>query len=97
MDISQIRDDDSVTYIIKGKIDASMEEALMKEMKLEGIKHLVFDLKDVDYIFSAGLRVLLQAQKIMNANNGTMKIINAQTSVKEMLGIVGFNNIMDIE
>ncbi|MBP5215856.1 MAG: STAS domain-containing protein [Alphaproteobacteria bacterium] len=97
MNISQIRDDDSVTYIIKGKIDASMEEMLMKEMKLDGIKHLVFDLKDVDYIFSAGLRVLLQAQKTMNASGGTMKIVNAQDSVKEMFNIVGFNNIMDIE
>ena len=97
MDVFQSRDGDKVTYTIKGKIDANMESILKKELRLDGVKELVLDLRDVDYVFSAGLRVLLQAQKTMNANNGTMKIINVQDSVKEMLDIVGFTDIMDIE
>jgi len=54
-------------------------------------------LKEVDYVFSAGLRVFLQAQKIMNANGGKMKIINIDSAIKSIFEMVGFANIMDIE
>ena len=52
---------------------------------------------EVDYVFSAGLRVFLQAQKSINANGGTMKLTGVQPSVKEVFNIVGFTGIMDIE
>jgi anti-sigma B factor antagonist len=97
MEVSQIRNKDKVTYIIKGKIDANMEPVLAQALQLEGINDLTFDFKDVDYIFSAGLRVLLKAQKQMNAGGGKMKIINANDTIKKMLQIVGFDNIMLVE
>lgn len=97
MEISQIRNEDKVIYKIKGKIDANMQPVLEQAMQLEGVKDLVFDFKEVDYIFSAGLRVLLKAQKQMNASYGKMKIINANEIVRKMLQIVGFDSVMDIE
>ena len=66
-------------------------------MDLNGVKELLFDLKDVDYVFSAGLRVFLQAQKEMNANGGKMKIIHIDPATKSIFEMVGFANIMDIE
>ena len=80
-----------------GRIDTGSAPELLEKIDFTDLKELVFDLSDVDYVFSAGLRVFLQAQKVMNANGGTMKLINLQPSVKEIFDIVGFSGIMDIE
>ncbi|MBQ9271868.1 MAG: STAS domain-containing protein [Alphaproteobacteria bacterium] len=82
---------------IMGRIDTNSAPELLEKIDFTDLKELVFDLADVDYVFSAGLRVFLQAQKVMNANGGTMKLINLQPSVKEIFEIVGFSGIMDIE
>lgn len=82
---------------IMGRIDTNSAPQLLEAIDFTDLKELVYDLEDVDYVFSAGLRVFLQAQKIMSANGGKMKLINVQPSVKEIFEIVGFTNIMDIE
>ena len=97
MEFEEIRDGAKVTYKISGRIDTNMAPVLQEGLNLTGVKELVFDMGDVEYVFSAGLRVFLQAQKIMNANQGTMKLINVQPSVKELFELVGFTGIMDIE
>lgn len=97
MEFTEKREGDKVTYTITGRIDTNNAPVLQDSLHLVDVKELVFDLKDVDYVFSAGLRVFLQAQKIMNANKGTMKIINVQENVKELFNIVGFTGIMDIQ
>lgn len=97
MEFETIKEGDKLTYKIKGRLDTSTSPQLMEALNLDGVKELVFDLQETDYVFSAGLRVFLQAQKTMNANGGTMKLINVQDSVKEIFNIVGFTGIMDIE
>lgn len=96
MEFEEIREGDKATYIVKGRIDTNMAPVLLEGLHLIDVKELVFDLKEVDYVFSAGLRVFLQAQKIMNANQGTMRLINVQPSVRDLFELVGFNDIMDI-
>lgn len=91
------KDGDKLVCTIMGRIDTNSAPDLLEKIDYTGLKELVFDLGDVDYVFSAGLRVFLQAQKIMNANGGVMKLINLQPSVKEIFEIVGFANIMDLE
>ena len=97
MEFTEKREGDKVTYTIVGRIDTNNAPILLEGLHLVDVKELIFDLKDVDYVFSAGLRVFLQAQKIMNANKGTMQIINVQESVKELFNIVGFTGLMDIK
>ena len=97
MEFEKIKEGNKLTYKINGRLDTATAPELQAALELDGVKELVFDLKETDYVFSAGLRVFLQAQKIMNANGGTMKIINVQDSVKEIFNIVGFAGIMDIE
>ena len=97
MEFEKIKEGNKLTYKINGRLDTATAPELQAALDLDGVKELVFDLKETDYVFSAGLRVFLQAQKIMNANGGTMKIINVQDSVKEIFNIVGFAGIMDIE
>lgn len=97
MEFSIQKDGDKAVCAIMGRIDTNSAPELLEKIDFTDLKELVFDLSDVDYVFSAGLRVFLQAQKVMNANGGTMKLINLQPSVKEIFDIVGFSGIMDIE
>ena len=63
---------------------------------LPGIKDLTFDLKDLEYISSAGLRVLLSAQKTMN-KQGVMKVKNANETIMEIFEVTGFTEDLIIE
>ena len=90
------KENDTVTYILHGRLDLNTAPQFLSVMNLNEAKNVVFDLADVDYIFSAGLRVFLQAQKEINSKQGSMKIINTQPQVKEIFDIVGFSNMMDI-
>ncbi|MBR5031468.1 MAG: STAS domain-containing protein, partial [Clostridia bacterium] len=70
-------------------------EAVLKEALL-GVEALTFDLAKLDYISSAGLRVLLSAQKTMN-KQGEMKIKNVNETILEIFEVTGFNDILTIE
>ena len=97
MEFEKIKEGEKLTYKIKGRLDTATSPELAAALELNGVKELVFDMSEVDYVFSAGLRVFLQAQKTINANGGTMKLVNFEPSVKEVFNIVGFTGIMDIE
>ena len=97
MEIENIKEGNSLVCKVKGRLDTNTAPALLDNLDLNGITDLVFDLKEVDYVFSAGLRVFLQAQKIMNANGGKMRIINVDPAIKSIFEMVGFANIMDLE
>ena len=97
MEFKTEKNGDKLTCTIMGRIDTNSAPDLLEKIDYTEVKELVFDLADVDYVFSAGLRVFLQAQKVINANGGKMKLINVQPSVREIFEIVGFSSIMDIE
>jgi anti-sigma B factor antagonist len=97
MEIENIRNGDELVCKIKGRLDTNTAPAIMDNLDLNGVSDLVFDLKGVDYVFSAGLRIFLQAQKTMNAKGGKMRIINIDPAIKSIFEMVGFANIMDIE
>jgi anti-sigma B factor antagonist len=81
-----------------GRLDTTTAPVLDKTINedIEGTKNLVLDLKGIEYISSAGLRVLLSAQKRMQ-RNGAMKLIHVCEIVKEVLELTGFADILDIE
>ena len=68
---------------------------MLKE-ELIGVEELTFDFEKLDYISSAGLRVLLSAQKAMN-NQGKMKIVHANEMILEIFEVTGFADILTIE
>ena len=74
-----------------GRVDTITSPELEAAVVLDGIDELVFDLAQVDYISSAGLRVLLSSQKKMAGKS--MKIVNAKPAVKEVFDITGFSDI----
>ena len=81
-----------------GRLDTTTAPELDKELdaSLEGIKTLVIDFKDVAYISSAGLRVILKAKKLMSPN-GEMKVTGANTMIMEVFEITGFADMITIE
>ncbi len=83
---------------LKGRLDTSTAPDLDDVLKanLDGVPALVFDFEHVDYISSAGLRLLLPAQKRMN-RQGTMKIRNVREQIMEIFDVTGFSDILTIE
>ena len=83
---------------IEGRLDTITAPELEKAINDEGeaLKNLVLDFKGVDYISSAGLRVLLSAQKKMNVQ-GSMELINVSEDVRDVLEMTGFAEILVIK
>ena len=88
----------TLTIALEGRLDISSAPDLEQLVRnnLDGVTELVFDLDKLAYISSAGLRVLLLAQKKMN-KQGTMKVIHVNEMVMEVFVNMGFSNIMTVE
>ncbi len=82
---------------VAGRLDTTTAPEFEQKVKenIDGVTELEIDFSDLEYISSAGLRVLLSAQKIMN-EQGSMSITGANDTVKEIFGITGFADILDI-
>ncbi len=87
-----------LTVAVEGRIDTTTAPDLEKELKgsLGNASELIIDFKDVEYISSAGLRVLLSAQKIMS-KQGSMKLIGVSEDIMEIFEVTGFSDILTIE
>ncbi len=87
-----------VTFALEGRIVATGIAPLEAELKreLNGTKELVFDFRNVRYISSAGLRVLLSSQKRMN-KQGKMRVTHVNRSVMDTFEITGFADILIVE
>ncbi len=98
MTINKKIDGNSVYAEISGRIDTVTVAEAEKTLKenIENVNELVLDFKDLDYISSAGLRLLLTLQKIMN-KQGTMKILNVNETINEIFEVTGFSEILTIE
>lgn len=98
MTIEKKLDGSKMTVAIKGRLDTTTAPQLEAELRsdLDGIADLVFDFTNLEYISSAGLRVLLSTQKTMN-RQGTMVVRNVNADVMEVLEVTGFVDILTIE
>ena len=98
MTITKQQTDDALVIALEGRLDTTTSPELEKELKesLPGVSQLTLDLEKLEYISSAGLRVLLAAQKTMSAQ-GTMKLIHVNEIIMEIFEITGFSDILTIE
>ena len=87
-----------LTVALTGRLDTTTAPELEKELKasLEGVTVLVMDMAALEYISSAGLRVLLSAQKSMN-KQGEMKVRHVNETIMEIFEVTGFTDILTIE
>lgn len=98
MEIIKNKNGNSLEIALVGRLDTTTAPALETEIKasIDGVEQLVIDFAKLEYISSAGLRVLLAAQKIMN-KQGKMIIRNANDDIKEVFEITGFCDILTVE
>ncbi len=97
MTIKKIKNADKLTLAVEGRLETITAPELesVVNSELDGVTALTFDFSDLDYISSAGLRILLSAQKVMR-KQGSMEIIGANEIVKEIFEITGFLDILTI-
>lgn len=84
---------------IKGDLNVKTSPILEEELKnsISGVKELILDFANVEYISSAGLRVLLAMEKTMRRQGGKMKLQYVNAAVKEIIRLAGFLQVMSIE
>ncbi len=95
MEIQKKGDGSILTVKISGRLDTVSALELDESLKLDGITYLTIDLADLEYIASAGLRLLLKMQKQMD-KQGTMQIKNVRENIREVLDMTGFSNFLTI-
>ena len=98
MDIKKNVNGDQCELVLSGRLDTNTAAELEKEISdIQGVNSLILNLKDLQYISSAGLRVILMAHKKMRAVAGTMKVKSPNDIVMEVFEMTGFNDILSIE
>ena len=98
MNIVKTSEGTKLTFAIEGRFDTTTAPQLEEEVKgaLTGVTELVFDFSQFEYLSSAGLRVILAAQKIMN-KQGRMVIHHVNETILEVFEVTGFCEILTIE
>ena len=98
MDLKKTKNDTTLTLAIQGRIDTTTAPQLEAELRsdIDGVTELYLDFTGVEYISSAGLRVLLSAQKLMS-RQGKMVLSHVNESVMEVFEVTGFSDILTIE
>ena len=98
LNINKTREDSKLNISVEGRLDTTTApelEAVIKD-EINGVTELVIDLDKLEYISSAGLRVLLAAQKIM-MKQGQMVVANPNDVIKEIFEVTGFSDILTIQ
>ena len=98
LDIKKTQDGTKLELALSGRLDTITAPQLEEEIKadIDGASELVFDFTDLAYVSSAGLRVLLSAQKSMN-EKGSMVVRNVSEEIQEIFDVTGFSDILTIE
>ena len=98
MNIVKKQEESALTVALEGRLDTVTAPQLEGELRtaVNGVTELIFDLDGLEYISSAGLRVLLSAQKVMN-KQGSMTIRNVKPEIMEIFDVTGFVDILNIE
>lgn len=96
--IEKKQDQDTLTIFLEGRLDTTTSPDLEEMLKgsLDGVTNLILDFEKLEYISSAGLRVLLSTQKVMN-RQGEMKLIHVRSEVIEIFEVTGFLDILTVE
>ena len=96
MEIRKIQADDRLTLSVCGRLETATAPQLDAEVKAIApeVKNLRIEMAETEYVSSAGLRVLLTAQKTMNARQGRMELADVNETVKHVFDITGFSPVL---
>lgn len=100
LSIKRFSDGTELRIVLKGSLDRTSSDDLLKEVTgngLKGVNRLVFDMGELKYISSAGLRVMLIAEKALSKNDGKLVCMSMQSEVRQVFEDVGFLKFVEIE
>jgi len=96
MQIEKTIEGEKLTLKVVGRLDTVTSPDLDAAVKLDGVKEVVFDFAGLEYISSAGLRILLSAQKAMMACGGKMTVANLNAMIAGVFEMTGLNEVLTI-
>ncbi len=98
LNIKKQMEDSKACYSLEGRLDTITSPDLEKDLQetMGSLSELIIDLEKLEYLSSAGLRVLLSAQKIMS-RQGSMKVVHVNETVMDIFEVTGFSDILTIE
>jgi anti-sigma B factor antagonist len=99
MEIIEEKQDAISIFKLNGRLDSNTSQGFEKKIFdaiSDGSKNIIVDFKDLDYISSAGLRVILKATKALNREEGKIMLCSMQDYVKEVFEIAGFDSFLPI-
>ena len=96
MNIDKKLADGRLTLRVEGRLDTNSSPELEAELKLDGVKEVVFDFGGLEYISSAGLRVLMMAHRAMAACGGRMTVVNPNSIVKGVFDMTGMSDVCNV-
>lgn len=97
MNIDKKQDGGCLTVKVEGRLDTNTSPELEAELQLDGVKEVAFDFSALEYISSAGLRVLMTVHKSMAASGGAMKIFHPNAMVRGVFEITGLDSVFAVE
>lgn len=93
--IEQKKDGDILVCKLSGWLDPNTSPDLISKIELAEVKKLIFDMKNVEYVFSAGLRAFLMLQRLMTQQGGTMKLVNVADEIRNIFEYTGFDDMLE--
>ena len=98
LEIKKVSEEETITVVLGGRLDTTTSPQLEEfaEKELQDVKNLILDFENLEYISSAGLRIILKLQKMMN-KIGTMKLIHVGEAILEIFEVTGFVDFLDIQ
>lgn len=93
--IEQFREGDKLTCKLTGWLDPNTSPDLITQIDVKGVSSLYFDMKNVEYVFSSGLRALLMLQKMLEPQGGVVKIVNVSENIRNIFECTGFGNMLE--
>ena len=97
MQIEKKLEGEKLTLKVVGRLDTNTTPDLEAELKLDGVKEVAFDFAELQYISSAGLRVLMTAHKAMTAAGGAVKVLHPNAMVRGVFEITGLSSVFVVE
>ncbi|MCR5402644.1 MAG: STAS domain-containing protein [Butyrivibrio sp.] len=100
LSIKRFSDGTELKFVLKGTLDRLTADDLLKELtgsRLKGVQRLCFDMAELQYISSAGLRVMLIAERALQSHDGKIVLINLRPEVRQVFEDVGFLKFVEVE
>lgn len=93
--IEQHKEGYTLTCKLTGWLDPNTSPDLITKIDLKGVTLLTFDMKNVEYVFSSGLRAFLMLQKMLEPQGGTIKLINVSDELRNIFEYTGFESMLE--